>query len=207
MPRRSTPQRKPRREYHHGNLRSALMEAAVKLLEKNVSGTFTLREAARSVGVDHRAMYRHFADREALVEAIAEQGFCDLVDAIRLRLADVPPDASSRLLAFGQAYTHFAATKPAQYRMMTSPRRSSGRTRPHDAADTAFDMLKNELAAGIARDELIETDVTDAALALWSTMHGFTDLIAVGRITVRRTLFSAFAARILERSLLGFVKP
>jgi AcrR family transcriptional regulator len=206
LARSRTPQRKPRGDYHHGNLRAAMIDSAVMLIATSDEGSFTLREAARRIGVDHRAAYRHFADRGALLAAVADDGFAHLIEAIKLQLGSLGAGAPRRLLGFAQAYVRFAVAEPARYRVMTSPRANNGRSRPADVADAGFALLQHEIASGIARGELHEIDVTEAAIALWSTMHGLADLIVMRRIVVRRDLLASYVDRIIARSLEGLVK-
>jgi len=198
-------ERKPRGEYHHGNLRRALIDATVILLGEHSPESFTLREVARRIGVDHRAAYRHFADRETLFEAVAEDGFRDLIIALQHALAGAAPTARSRLLAFGKAYVRFAIHAPGHYRVMTRPRRDERRSRPPDAADDAFAMLEAEIAAGVARGELIAANRTDVAVTLWMAMHGLAHLLAARRLYVRRDELAAFIERVLAHSLDGVV--
>src|SRR5207302_998137 len=88
--------------YHHGDLRTALLRAAGKRLEKQGIATLSLREAARRVGVSHNAPYRHFADREALPAALAAQGFDMLGQAMRGQTGR----------GMGEAYVRFALQHP-----------------------------------------------------------------------------------------------
>src|SRR5512140_1257644 len=104
---------RPRAGYHHGDLRRALVDATIELLADAGPDVLSLREVARKVGVDHRAAYRHFADKEALFAAVAEEGHRDLVATVRRDLARIPAgDVPERLRALARAYTRFAAEHP-----------------------------------------------------------------------------------------------
>src|SRR2546427_8857402 len=94
--------------YHHGNLRTALLRAAGERLEKQGITALSLREAARRVGVSHNAPYRHFADREALLAALAAQGFEMLGQAMRGQTGR----------GMGEAYVRFALQYPQRFRLM-----------------------------------------------------------------------------------------
>src|SRR5919206_3833931 len=94
--------------YHHGNLRPALLRTAAKTLEKEGIGALSLRETARRAGVSHNAPYRHFPDREALLAALAAQGFAMLGEQLRGK-----PGRE-----MGEAYVRFALEQPQRFRLM-----------------------------------------------------------------------------------------
>ena len=108
--------------YHHGDLRNSLIQAALTLVaERGVDG-FSLRGAARTVGVSPSACYRHFADREALLAAVAHEGLDKLADDMRAAAAPytevTPYDAVRRFWSYSSAYLHFALYHPAHFRVM-----------------------------------------------------------------------------------------
>jgi AcrR family transcriptional regulator len=110
-----------RQKYHHGDLRRTLMDAAVRRIEAEGFDGFTMAEAAREAGVSSGAPYRHFADRDALLDAIAEEG-AELLDAeVEARLAEAGSDTWSQLVAMGQAHVAFAWGHPAHARVMHRP--------------------------------------------------------------------------------------
>src|SRR5215217_151305 len=96
--------------YHHGNLRPALLRAADKILEKEGVAALSLREAARQAGVSHNAPYRHFADRQSLLAALAAEGFELLAAAMRGHSGK----------EMGEAYVRFALEHPQRFRLMFS---------------------------------------------------------------------------------------
>src|SRR5438477_2745263 len=103
-----------KRPYHHGNLRQALIDGALELIEERGVPALTLREVARRVGVTHAAPKRHFADRSALVAALAEHGFRGLAAHVGLvRSSRRPRDSAERLRALGVAYIEYAIAHPA----------------------------------------------------------------------------------------------
>ena len=107
-----------RRGYHHGNLREALIRAALELIvEKGPSG-FTFAEAARSAGVSAAAPYRHFRDRDELIADVARQGFERFEAMLKAAWADGRPDPLTGLESIGKAYLGFARTQPAYYAAM-----------------------------------------------------------------------------------------
>src|SRR5262245_58828234 len=122
-PKRRLVRSRPRATYHHGDLRRALVDAAAAIIGEVGAEAFTLREAARRIGVNHRAAYRHFTDKASLLAAVAEQGFRELIDAARAEVAAArAADPEARLLAAARAYVQFAAHRPAHFRVMFGPR-------------------------------------------------------------------------------------
>jgi AcrR family transcriptional regulator len=195
--------RKARGDYHHGNLRRALIAGAVLMLADVGPDEISLRELTRRIGVDHRAAYRHFRDRQALLTEVAEDGFRALIAQIDVALGAAPVRAVERLLAIARAYIQFAIHERGRYRAMIYPRVEEAFRRAPDGGDAALTVLVREVAAGIARHELADDDAREVALGLWSGMHGLASLIATRRLYVRRDLMLDYASRIFERSVRG----
>src|SRR5918999_4340975 len=117
MPRPTRAARKPRRPYHHGNLRRALLDEALATIRAEGVNALTLREIAARVGVSRTALYRHFADKRALLTALATEGFRTLREQLVAAWEEGGRgDAAFR--AMGVAYVRFAVTNPAHYRVM-----------------------------------------------------------------------------------------
>lgn len=203
---RRTIERKPRGEYHHGNLRRALVDGAVVMLADTDPDAISLRALARKIGVDHSAAYRYFADREALLAEVAEEGYLALIEAVEAALADAPARAAERLAAFARAYVQMAMREPGRYRAMIRPRLVEKRDRPKDSGDAALAVLEREIAAGATAGELVVDDVREVAVGLWSAMHGVASLIATRRLYVRKDLVVPYAGRLFERTLRGIVR-
>ena len=141
--------------YHHGDLRAALLRAAARMLEKQGVNEVSLRQLARKAGVSHSAPYRHFPDRDALLAALAQEGF----DRLRERLA------ASRGRAIGEAYVAFALEHPQRFRLMTGAR-----------SRQTYAVL---LEAFRARQEV--PDPERAAAAAWALVHGLATLLLDGQ--------------------------
>ncbi len=159
--------KKPKGQYHHGNLRAAMIDAAVVVLETHGIEALTLREAARRAGVSQTAPYRHFKNKEALLAAVADDGFQILVGDLKaaaLRYENEPVDAAT---AMGVAYIRFATEQPARFRLMFG----WGIKRRHE-----YDALANvteEIATtieGILRNPAL-------GIGLWAAMHGLAWLL------------------------------
>ncbi|MBV9653225.1 MAG: WHG domain-containing protein [Acetobacteraceae bacterium] len=170
--------------YHHGDLRRGLLDAAESLLERDRGpAALSLREVARAAGVSHNAPYRHFADREALLAALAAEGFVRLTAA--LHAAARRSHAEARGLALGRAYLRFARTHPSLYLLMFGPDvRKSAYPALAAAAMEAFAALRP--AAGAGRDPARRA--RHHAVGAWALAHGLAHLI------VDRQLADDFAA-------------
>jgi AcrR family transcriptional regulator len=171
--------RKPSDAYQHGNLRQALVQAGLKLLSEGGAQALSLRAAAQLAGVSHAAPYRHFRDKDALVSAIAEQGFLLLTEAMRAELARCRhDDAPHRLEALGQGYLGFALAHPAYLRVIFGG--VIDKTNPPAgllaAGQQSYDVLRGVVALGLDRGELGGGDADTVALACWSMVHGFSML-------------------------------
>lgn len=160
--------------YHHGNLRRALLDAALELFVQRGAFDFTLRELAREAGVTHNAPYRHFAGKTELLAALRDEGFETLAASAQRALAG-HDEPRARVRALGDAYVRFAIERPHHFRLMLS---EAG------AANTgAFDLLRVALEdgrkAGVVRDDL---SARELALAAWSLVHGLASLIVSGNV-------------------------
>lgn len=157
-------------KYHHGDLRQSLIKAGGALLREHGVAALTLRGTAREAGVSATATYRHFADKEALLTAIAADGFAALEAA--LRAADQHPDDRTALRQQGVAYVQFAIANPNLVRLMFSGTIDRAAISP-----TTFAVLADRAArcAGAENAEIL-------ALASWSIVHGLATLILDQRI-------------------------
>ncbi len=208
---RAAPTRRPggrRATFHHGDLRRALIGAALDLVAEGQGETFTLREAARRVGVNHRAVYHHFADKRALLAAAVIEGWHGQLDEIRAELARQPVTQSTRdrLLAIGRAYVRYALARPAHYRAMFGARlNTDGRFADLEAVlGEAIQLVAVEVRRGIERAELPPgTEVLQATMTLWATVHGIADLLIEGRIQVRPARALSYAELLLRPVVAG----
>ena len=153
------------RRYHHGNLRSALLESARGILEEGASD-LSLRAVARRAGVSHAAPYRHFPNHEALLVELAKEGFVELREEIVSAAAQKAVE-SDRIANIGAAYMRFAAKRPALARLMFGPQLPNRDNFPELTA--AADAIGNEIGNALH----------DAALglAVWAAVHGLAMLI------------------------------
>ena len=176
-PERAAPARAaPERAYHHGDLRRALVARALELLRTGGAEALTLRAVARAAGVSQAAPYRHFADRRALVAAVAEEGFRQLVDAMTQAMGQAMAAGNMRL-AFrevGVAYVRFALEHDAQYRVMFGAEVANNEDLPALRAQSRG-VLEGvaRAVAGLQQAGLVGPgDPHTMAAALWAALHG-----------------------------------
>lgn len=183
MPDNSEPLIKNAERYHHGNLRAALVEAGLAQLREGGSAEPSLRELARRVGVSANATYRHFADKEALLTALAAEGFRQLA-AAQLQAALAADEPVGRFFATGRAYVHFAREHPALFRLMFGRFALANRSEELEvSAGLAYEGLRHGVAAALRLMPDSE-DVTVAAMHAWSLVHGLSHLILDGQFAV-----------------------
>jgi AcrR family transcriptional regulator len=182
--RRSAPRSQVRPQ--DGGLRRDLIDAALELVEASGTRGLSWREVARRADVSHSAPYRHFANKEELLAAVAEQGFCNLTERMIEQMAGAEGDVSKRLEAMAIAYVEFAAENPAHFRVMF------GRDVPdidkHSGLREAYDATTGLFHAGVAQvlEEAgkagIEVDADHFTLMAWSLVHGLASLTVDGRV-------------------------
>jgi AcrR family transcriptional regulator len=193
------------RGYHHGNLKEALIRAALELIAQKGPAGFTFAEAARWAGVSPAAPYRHFRDRDELLVDVARRGF----DRFEVTLAHAwdggRPDAFAAFDRVGKAYLQFAKSEPAYYSAMFEagiPPEASPELR--DAGERAFAVLRT------ATERLVATipaqnrpPVLMMTLHIWAVSHGIASLF--GRGDAARRSFPMSAEELLEAAVLIYL--
>jgi AcrR family transcriptional regulator len=171
-----------RRPYHHGNLREALIDAALRLIGEKGPGGFTVAEAARAAGVSPAAPYRHFRDRDELMADVATRGFELFAAELRRALGEGTPDPRAALERLGRAHLAFARSEPAAFAAMFDAGLAvSAHPALHVAADSAFAVLREaceQVAATLPARR--RPPVLMMALHIWSMTHGIASLFARG---------------------------
>ena len=174
-----------RHAYHHGDLRNALVDEGLKLLEQEGNADFTLRDLAGRVGVSPAAPYSHFEDKDALLAAIATVGFRKLRATLETAISAIA-DPTQRFLAMGQAYVQFGMDNPALYKLMFAseelPAKRGQFPELQEAGGAAFEALTGMLKQMQESHFLREGDLDGFGLAVWALVHGLTSLIITGRI-------------------------
>ena len=171
-----------RRGYHHGNLREALVRAALELIAEKGPAGFTFADAARWAGVSSAAPYRHFRDREALMADVARRGFEKFADDLSRAWNDGAPEPFQAFENVGRAYLAFARNQPAFYSAMFE----AGVVIDSDpalrqAADRAFGVLREAAEILVARAPKVpRPPALMVALHVWAMAHGIASLFGRG---------------------------
>jgi AcrR family transcriptional regulator len=174
------------KRYHHGELRAALVAAALEVLERDGPQALSLRALARTVGVSSMAPYHHFADRDALLAAVATSGF----ERLQQRKLDIAAQASvAEALSDGAAdYVAFILDNPNLYRLMKGPQFADRARYPdlHHAAAAPAQILLGLITTLLEQHQLRRPTAEDGALLLWGLAHGIGTLALDGQLPADR---------------------
>lgn len=195
-----------RRGYHHGNLREALIQAALNLIAEKGTGGFSFADAARSAGVSPAAPYRHFRDRDALLADVAERGFTLFAERLSKAWDDGRPNPFIAFERAGQAYLAFAREEPSHYSAMFEAGIDRNATPElRRASDEAFSVLRQaaetlcELAPEGHRPPALMV-----ALHTWSLAHGVASLFTRSEAGSRSTPMTP--EELLEAGILVYLQ-
>lgn len=195
------------RGYHHGNLKEALVEAALNLIAEKGPAGFTFAEAARSAGVSPAAPYRHFRDRDELLASIAERGFQQFEERLSAAWDDGRPDTVTAFERLGKAYLAFARDEQPYYSAMfesglpidSHPATMAASERAFAVIRAAAERLAAMVPPGVARPPALMM-----ALHIWSMSHGIASLFARGDGARRKLPMTP--EDLLEASVLIYLK-
>jgi AcrR family transcriptional regulator len=167
--------------YHHGDLRAALLSAAADLLEKDGAEAVSLRAVARAVGVSQTAPYNHFESKEALLVALAGEGFSALQKSQEHALAALSP-GSDAVEALGLDYVLFAIAQPQRYRLMFGVGLNDrcALAAVADAKRASFEPLRTTLTKRMKNPD--PTTLDAAAVVAWAFVHGLASLVIDGSL-------------------------
>jgi AcrR family transcriptional regulator len=174
---------RPARPYHHGNLRSELLSCAERALSAGGLAQLSLRDLARQAGVSHGAPRRHFADKQSLLDALAQDGFERLGRALREAMDAAGPDFDARLAALAGSYVRFATHHAALLELMFA-----GKYRPdaadslHEAAEAAFAAPLALIIEGQAAGAVVPGDPEAVATVAWATVQGLATIANAGML-------------------------
>ncbi|WP_327665158.1 TetR/AcrR family transcriptional regulator [Streptomyces sp. NBC_00498] len=163
--------------YHHGDLRAACLRAARELLEEDGSAGLSLRAVARRAGVSATAPYRHYADRDALVSAVAAEGYRELAE--QLAAAHPAPSTPDDLAAVAVVYVRFALDHPALFRAMFAEPCD-----PTSEERVAATAVISEYVQGIVRNAFPGSDASALSTTVWALVHGLAFLHLDGKLDV-----------------------
>jgi len=195
------------RGYHHGNLKEALLQAALRLIAEKGAAGFTFADAARMAGVSPAAPYRHFRDRDELLSNIAQRGFEQFEAALSIAWDDGRPDTVTAFERVGKAYLAFAREKPAFYSaMFESGLALDVSAGLHASAERAFAVIRAaaERLAALAPQGSPRPPALMMALHIWSMSHGVASLFARGDAARRKLPMSP--DELLEAEVLIYLR-
>jgi AcrR family transcriptional regulator len=193
--------------YHHGDLRRALLEQAVRTIQRRGVDQLTLRGVGQDLGVSRTALYRHFADKAALVEAVAAQGFRTLRERLEEAWRTGGPGRPG-FEAMASAYVRFAIDQPSHYRVMFAAPLDTGTCDPDLAVEgsaafqTLVDALTWQQREGIVRDD----DPLQLANYVWAIVHGISMLALDGRLRSTGDALEALVAFAVDRIRSGIAR-
>jgi AcrR family transcriptional regulator len=193
------------RPYHHGSLRAALLTAAERTLRERGVDQLSLRELARQIGVSHGAPRRHFADRQALLDALAEAGFTRLGAELRAAVGDAGDSFSARLQAAAAAYVRFATDDAALLELMFAGKHREEARTLREASERAFSVMLGLIEQGQAESVIEPGDPERVGLLLFATTHGIAALDTAGLVPAGR--LDELVADAVDRFLRGMREP
>src|SRR5882762_2322441 len=170
------------RAYHHGNLRSALLAEAERSVREQGVERLSLRELAREVGVSHGAPRRHFPDRQALLDALAEDGYARLGAELRRAADGAGDEFEPRLQATAAAYVRFATRDAALLELMFAGKHREESGALHQAAERAFSVVLELIEQGQAQGALERGEPERVGLVLLATIQGIAALLSSGMV-------------------------
>jgi AcrR family transcriptional regulator len=168
--------------FHHGNLRTALLDEAEKSLRTKGVDQLSLREVARDIGVSHGAPRSHFIDKKALLDALAERGFRSLAAAMRIA-ADSGTDYANSLRECGRAYLEFAVSNSALFDLMFAAKLDEPPAELLEAAEGLFGTISDIMNAGVRAGAFPERQIGRLTLLMSATMQGISTFVGAGRVS------------------------
>lgn len=174
--------------YHHGNLREAAIETALEMVANEGAENITLRELTRRLGTSRSAIYRHFDNKEALMQAVILAGFERLDGALQPIFHTKELDVKARLMKMGRAYMAFATDNPELYRLLFGEKASDAREAVCDIENpdqaVGFHALVYLLVEGQECGAFRKEDPFIQASAVWALIHGLSSLVIDGHLMI-----------------------
>ena len=205
MPTGPRSRRKPRHQYHHGDLRRALLDEALRTIQHDGVEALTLRTIGLALGVSRTALYRHFADKRALLSVVATEGFRMLKERL---LEAWSPGGVRGFNAMGVTYIRFAMANPSHYRVMfggfvDNAARDEELARE---ATAAFQALVDSLITLQKDGSVSKDDPLQLAQFIWATVHGISMLIIDGQLHLRQPQIDDLIQFAVERIHTGVAR-
>jgi AcrR family transcriptional regulator len=186
-----------KRAYHHGDLERALLDAAVRMIQKEGVQALTLRRVGARVGVSRTALYRHFDGKEALLARVAAEGFKRFHAALSAAVASAEARSADPMPAMASAYAQFARTHPSHYQTMFSGVLTDSARYPElkECGEAAFTVLVDAIRAGQKRRRIRKGHPVELAEVIWALSHGIATLGMAGQLAAGPDKLDAFAVR------------
>jgi AcrR family transcriptional regulator len=173
-----------KKNYHHGDLKNALIQAGVEILAKDGVSGLSLRKVALKAGVSHSAPYAHFVDKQALIAAISTEGFRQLYERVSAVTTKYKSQPTKQLIEVAWAYVQFAMDDPDRFKVMFSAVLEKEKEYPEFVAESQrnFQLVKMIVEANQASAQLRSGPSELVALSAWGIVHGFVMLLLEGQI-------------------------
>ena len=173
------------KNYHHGDLKNALIKAGVEILAKDGVIGLSLRKVAARAGVSHTAPYSHFVDKQALIAAISTEGFRQLYERMSAVAEEYKTKPSMQLMEVGWAYVQFALDDRDRFKVMFSGILEKEKIYPEFVTESQrnFQLVKMVVEANQAAGVLRSGPSDLVALSAWAIIHGFSMLLLEGQIS------------------------
>lgn len=193
--------------YHHGDLRRALLDAALEILKTKDAKSISLREVARQAGVSHTAPYRHFDDKAALLAAVAEEGFTEFGIYLQTAVDQANTAPIESLQATGEAYVRYALEHPTHFRVMFGhfPADEPTESSLSKVSQGTFQILVDIITAGQATGVLKAGDPKLLAIGRWSVVHGLAMLLLDGMLNDAKETTENLVSVLVQDSLTSIV--
>lgn len=196
------------RPYHHGDLRRALVDAAIRILEREGPSALSLRAVAREAGVSPAAPYHHFKDKGELLEAVAQVGWDALGEAMTVAQGQTPA-LSTLITEIGVSYVRFSQDHPALYRVMYDCSRDKDMLPEgmQDNEDGAYCLVRNTFRQAAGPD-VPDVDIELATIAAWCAAHGLAEMSGFAQFAPLKEAFggdAGFLRAVLSH--LGMFQP
>ncbi len=173
------------KKYHHGDLKNALIEAGIETLSKEGVGALSLRQVARRAGVSHTAPYAHYADKQALIAAIATEGYEKLYAKLAGVVQRYPDDPAGQLVEAAWAYAEFALTEIDQFKITFSGIVEKEKDYPAfvEVSQKSFKLVVGIIEA-CQREGVLSAGPSDVvAISIWGLLHGVVSLVLEGQVS------------------------
>ncbi len=169
--------------YHHGDLKNALIQAGIEILSREGIEALSLRKVAKRAGVSHSAPYAHFADKQALVAAIAAEGYKKLYEAL-FAAQNPQDDPLARLMATAHAYLQFALDEPDHFKITFSGSVETEQNYPEyvEQSKQCFGLVVTVVKACQSIGLFAANDTQLVAVSIWSCIHGFVQLLLANQL-------------------------